>query len=239
MVLYGYCRTTSNRQIIEVQEKKILERYPNSKIFKDKFNSQSKEVSFKELKKLKKKIKTQDFLILESILALGKNPLEIYLEYTYFFKKGVNLIFLREPFFNSNVYSKDLNLEKLEEKEYFYKLLQNQIIAYIEKKNESKNKISQNTKLGLSKLKKLEFLLGRKKGQKIETLKSIESKNRILELSKDFNGALKDIEIIEILKISRNTYYKYKKELLNNPNKYNENFDSFLSKIFKLNNVKD
>ena len=34
------------------------------------------------------------------------------------------------------------------------------------------------------------------------------------DMAKDFEGSMKDKEVIEILGISRNTYYKYKKELL-------------------------
>ena len=40
------------------------------------------------------------------------------------------------------------------------------------------------------------------------------AKKEIQRLSKDFNGSNKDKEVIEILKINRNTYYKYKKELV-------------------------
>ena len=38
-------------------------------------------------------------------------------------------------------------------------------------------------------------------------------KERIQKMAKDFDGSMKDKEVIEILGISRNTYYKYKKEL--------------------------
>lgn len=34
-----------------------------------------------------------------------------------------------------------------------------------------------------------------------------------MELSKNFRGNMKDKDIIELLRISRNSYYKYKKEL--------------------------
>ena len=40
-------------------------------------------------------------------------------------------------------------------------------------------------------------------------------KENIRKMSKDFDGNMKDTEILKILPINRNTYYKYKKELLN------------------------
>lgn len=56
--------------------------------------------------------------------------------------------------------------------------------------------------------------VGIKKGTKLITKKSIEVKKIILSKSKDFNGTMNDRELIELLKIGRNTYYKYKKELI-------------------------
>lgn len=55
--------------------------------------------------------------------------------------------------------------------------------------------------------------VGIKKGTKLVTKKSIIMKSKIKELSKDFNGDKTDEELIESLSISRNSYYKYKKEL--------------------------
>lgn len=55
--------------------------------------------------------------------------------------------------------------------------------------------------------------MGTKKGQKITTKKSIAMKKKIMELSSDFNGDMKDKELMQELHIARNTYYKYKREL--------------------------
>ena len=55
--------------------------------------------------------------------------------------------------------------------------------------------------------------IGNVKGTKLTTKKSIEAKEAIKKYSKDFNGTLKDTEVIKITGLSRNTYYKYKKEL--------------------------
>lgn len=57
--------------------------------------------------------------------------------------------------------------------------------------------------------------LGRPEGIQIETKKAKEMKERIKRLSKDFEGTLKDIGLLEFLNLSRNSYYKYKKELSN------------------------
>jgi hypothetical protein len=55
--------------------------------------------------------------------------------------------------------------------------------------------------------------VGIKKGTKLVTKKSVIMKQKIKELSKDYNGTLNDEELIKQLGIARNSYYKYKREL--------------------------
>ena len=55
--------------------------------------------------------------------------------------------------------------------------------------------------------------VGRVQDSKIETKKAKEMKAKIIKLSRDFNGTNKDEEVISILKIAHNTYYKYKREI--------------------------
>ena len=45
------------------------------------------------------------------------------------------------------------------------------------------------------------------------TKKSIQAKEIIKKYSKDFDGTLKDIDVIKLAGISRNSYYKYKAEI--------------------------
>ena len=51
------------------------------------------------------------------------------------------------------------------------------------------------------------------KGVKLTTKKSVAAKAKIRELSKDFAGTLDDADVIKVTGISRNTFYKYKREL--------------------------
>ena len=43
-----------------------------------------------------------------------------------------------------------------------------------------------------------------------------QAKEIIMKHSKDFNGSLADEDVITLAKISRNSYYKYKRELREN-----------------------
>ena len=69
------------------------------------------------------------------------------------------------------------------------------------------------TKAGIEKARLAGKQIGLKKGTKLTTKKEVSSKQYILNNSKDFNGTMIDVEIIKQLSLSRNTFYKYKKEL--------------------------
>ena len=45
--------------------------------------------------------------------------------------------------------------------------------------------------------------------------KSVDMKQKIRKMSKDFDGSMNDREVMEVLKLARNTYYKYKREMVN------------------------
>ena len=55
--------------------------------------------------------------------------------------------------------------------------------------------------------------IGGVSGKKLTTKKSIEKKAEIQKHSIDFGGTLNDIDCMKLTGLSRNTYYKYKREL--------------------------
>ena len=55
--------------------------------------------------------------------------------------------------------------------------------------------------------------IGQIQGAKLTTKKSITAKEVIKKHSKDFNGTLADADVMTLTGLSRNTYYKYKREL--------------------------
>lgn len=56
--------------------------------------------------------------------------------------------------------------------------------------------------------------IGQSKGIKLTTRKSIVAKEEIIKYSKDFQGTLKDVEVMKLIGLARNTYYKYKREIV-------------------------
>lgn len=149
-----------------------------------------------------------DILICETIdeLAEESNPdLEIIVrEYMSLLKKGIELVFDKSVQCNS-LFIKTLQGEHNDFESVLRKCLANyQGQKNIEKAYQRKHVLSA-TRNGNK--------VGVKKGTKITTKKSVEAKRIIEERSREFNGTETDESILNDLKISRNTYFKYKKEL--------------------------
>lgn len=223
-MIYGYCRVSTNKQVITRQVENILKIFPEAKIYQEIFTG-TKTEERKVYQNLKKKLKNGDTLVFDSVSRMSRNAEEGVQEYFEFYNQGINLIFLKERYIDTDVYKKAKNqqLKKTGNKitdillsaieEVLRIIAEEQIHKAFE---QSEKEVLDNrirTKEGLKVKKAQGVVLGRRLGVKIETKKSIEMKEKIKLLSKDFYGTLKDIQVIEILKISRNTYFKYKREI--------------------------
>ena len=74
--------------------------------------------------------------------------------------------------------------------------------------------LHQRTREGIQTAKLAGKRIGTEPGRKLTTKKSIEAKAIIAKHAKDFGGSLSDTEVIKLTGLSRNTYYKYKRDLL-------------------------
>ena len=85
-------------------------------------------------------------------------------------------------------------------------------LAFLQSEKEVQD-LRQRTREGLITAKLNGKQVGCVKGTKLTTKKSIEAKKQIRKYSKDFEGTLKDTEVMKLIGISRNSYYKYKRQL--------------------------
>lgn len=228
-MIYGYIRISTKKQNLERQERNIKNYSSNVLIVKEIFTGTT--TKRKEWEKLKKILKQNDIIIFDSVSRMSRNANEGIKEYNDLMKQGIKLIFLKEPYINTEVIQEsikqanEINLNSNDElikatETYIKNILMIQAnkqikIAFEQSEKEVKD-LQDRTRQGIITAKLHGKQIGQKKGIKLITKKSIETKEKIKKLSKNFSGNLKDIEIIKLLKISRNTFYKYKKELENN-----------------------
>ena len=231
MCLYGYCRISRRTQSIERQERNILSAYPAAHIVKEVFTG-TKIEGRKELDKLIKIIKDGDTIVFDSVSRMSRNSEEGCKLYEDLFNKNIHLIFLKEPHINTDVYRKALEnqiqiklntgnnatdelmntiIEALNK--YTIDLAKEQIEIAFSQAQKEVDDLHVRTSEGLLTAKLNGKRIGQPKGSKLTTKKSIEAKEVIKKHSKDFNGTLSDEECIILAGISRNSFYKYKKEL--------------------------
>lgn len=222
--IYGYCRISTNKQSIERQHRNILTEYPNSIIVDEVFTGTKIETR-KELSKLLSKISEGDIIVFDSVSRMSRNADEGYKLYEDLFHKGIELVFLKEQHINTATYKKALtnniemtgtNVDFILEgiNKYLLALAKEQIkLAFIQSEKEVED-LHQRTKEGIETARLNGKQIGQQKGVKLTTKKSIQSKEQILKYSKDFQGSLNDVEVMKLTGLARNTFYKYKKELV-------------------------
>lgn len=136
----------------------------------------------------------------------------------------MELVFLKEPHINTSTYKRALesniqltgtNVDYILEgiNRYLLSLAREQIRLAFEQAEKEVQDLHQRTKEGIETARLNCKQIGLPKGTKLTTKKSIEAKEGILKYSRDFNGTMGDAEVIKLLNIARNSYYKYKKEL--------------------------
>lgn len=231
MAIYGYCRISTSKQNIERQVRNILAVYPDAIIVKEIFTG-TKFQERKELDKILKIATDKDKIVFDSVSRMSREEEEGCIEYEKIFYKGITLEFLKEPHINTEVYRRALNrqidislktghnatdifmntiIDALNR--YMMDLAKEQIrLAFMQAEKEV-NDLRQRTKEGIETARLNGKQIGRALGTGIVTKKSIQTKKQIIKYSRTFDGTLTDDEVMILTGVSRNTYYKYKRQL--------------------------
>ena len=231
MSTYGYCRISRKSQNIERQERNILAVYPDAYILKEAFTG-TKIQGRKALDKLLRIVKEKDTIVFDSASRMSRNEDEAIELYEQLFNRNINLIFLKEPHINTDTYKKALErqiqinvntgnaaTDKLINEivealnKFTLELAKEQIRLVFAQAQKEVDDLHQRTAEGIMTARLNGKRIGLKKGTKIITKKSLEAKKQIQKYSRDFDGSLKDTEVIKLVGVSRNSFYKYKNEL--------------------------
>lgn len=222
--IYGYCRVSTREQSIERQIRNIKAYNENAIILEEAYTG-TKIDGRKKFNKLLNTVKKGDTIIFDSVSRMSRNAEEGFKLYEELYNKGINLVFLKEQHINTDTYKKALsnnieltgtNVDFILEgiNKYLMALAKQQIIIAFNQSEKEVMDLKQRTKEGIETARLNGKQIGLEKGTKLTTKKSIIAKEQIKKYSKDFNGTLKDTEVMKLIGIARNTYYKYKRELL-------------------------
>jgi DNA invertase Pin-like site-specific DNA recombinase len=228
MNIYGYCRISTPKQNIERQVRNIQAIDSKAVIIRETFTG-TKFQGRTALDNLLKNTSQGDTIIFDSVSRMSRDAEEGFFLYEKLFNDGVNLVFLKEPHINTAVYKNamqnqialtgntvDVILKGVNE--YLLILAKEQIkIAFAQSEKEVQD-LQQRTREGIITAKLNGKQIGNAKGAKLITKKSIEAKAKIKKYNYSFGGKFNNEETIKQIGISRMTFYKYKAELLAEPN---------------------
>lgn len=223
-MIYGYCRISRPTQNIERQRRNIINAYGNVRIFEEAFTGTKRE-GRKEFDKLLKLVRAGDTIIFDSVSRMSRNAEDGVKLYFELYDKGISLVFLKERHIDTETYKtaltnavqltgNDIADIYIEATNKVLRLLaERQIVLAFEQSEKEVKDLQQRTREGIETARRDGKQIGQREGRTLTVKKSIAAKADILKFSKDFNGSLNDIDCMRMTGLSRNTYYKYKREL--------------------------
>lgn len=221
--IYGYCRISRKEQSIERQIRNIKKEYPAAVIAKEAFTGTK--MNRPEWNKVYKKVKEGDTIVFDSVSRMSRDADEGVKTYFELYERGVTLVFLKEHYIDTTTYAENMRdkieLQGTDEDEifkglnnYFRKLAERQIRIAFDQAEKEVQDLHQRTREGIETARLNGKQIGGKKGSRYHVKKKTAVMGIIRKYSKAFGGTMTDQACIKLSGISRNTYYKYKKEAL-------------------------
>ncbi len=225
-MIYGYARVSTPTQDIQRQIRNIKAYDGSAIIFQETYTGTKQ--NRPEWLRLMKKIKPHDTIIFDSVSRMSRSAEDGFCDYEKLYKMNINLIFLKERHIDTATYKEALNRQLsatgneiadpfIEATNKVLMLIaQRQIKLAFEQAEKEVADLHVRTAEGIQTAKLNGKQIGRAKKSTIATKKSIEAKKIIQRHSIDFGGSLTDKDVMTLIgNISRNSFYKYKRELKN------------------------
>lgn len=221
MKIYGYARVSTMKQSIERQIENIKSVYPDAIIIAESYTGTK--MDRPNWTKLYKVVKPGDMIVFDEVSRMSRNAEEGFAVYKDLYSKGVNLVFLKESTLNTENFrateqvamtGTDVDCILKGINEYLMVLAENQIKTAFATAQHEVDFLHKRTSEGIAVARLNGKQIGQKQGTKLITKKSIEMKAEIRRLSKVFDGSLSDSDVMKMTGLARNTYYKYKREML-------------------------
>lgn len=223
MSIYGYARISRKTQNIERQIRNITTEYPKAKIFQEAFTGTKSDRP--QFNKLLEQVQTGDTIVFDSVSRMSRNAQEGIEIYFKLYEMGVNLVFIKESYINTDVYknavSQGIDVTGNEIADIYIeatnKVIRLLATQQIEKSFEQAEKevtdLHERTKEGIETARRAGKQIGQKSGANLNVKKKEPKKAEIRKYCKDFDGNLTDKDTMKLVGLARNTYYKYKKEI--------------------------
>lgn len=231
-MVYGYCRISTPKQNMERQERNIKSVYPDATIVKEVYTG-TKVLGREKLDRLLKKVQFGDTIVFDSVSRMSRNAEEGVALYKELFDRGIELVFLKEPHINTSTYKRAVENQLQVEftsgdratddffkgimdvlNQFVLALAEKQIVLAFEQSEKEVQDLHQRTKEGIETARLNGKQIGQVAGRKLNVKKALPAKEIIKKHNKAFGGTLSNKETWKLAGITKVTFYKYKKELL-------------------------
>lgn len=233
---YAYCRVSTERQSLKRQIDNIAAAFPEiteRNYYTEKYTGTT--TNRPAWTRLLARVQPGDTIVFDSVSRMSRDAAEGAKQYEELYNKGVDLIFLNEPYCSTEAYKEamqkaanvqtgttgdeigDCAMEFV--RKVMMILAKKQITLAFEQAQKERDDLSKRTKDGIQAARKARIEAGEaepfdfNRGKTLETKKAKAAKELIRRHSKDFFGTLNDTECMKLAGISRNSYYKYKSEI--------------------------
>ena len=244
MKVYGYARISTAKQSLQLQRDEIEKEYPTATIYEEVYTGtkMSRAVLDKMLTKVYADVDAGKpvTVVFYSVSRMSRNAAEGVKLYMELFNRGVNLVFLKDSYINTDIFREaiektipatgneiaDIYIEATNK--VLRLIAEKQIVRAFEEAEKEVNNLHQRTSDGMraSGATNIKDESGKiiahgkismaRQGQKYHSEKEYNAKVQMLIMAKSFtgnNGDMTDREMIEHLSIAKNTFYTYKAEL--------------------------
>lgn len=237
VVELAYCRISRKTQSIERQIRNVSDSYPNAVIFQEAYTG-TKVAGRKEFDKLLTLARKEAAagktvrIIFDSVSRMSRNAQEGFELYQELFALGIELVFIKEPHINTETYREAMNRQiNLDVQcgddatdelvkgiadainRYTLRLAEKQILLAFQQSEKEVQDLHQRTSEGILTAKINGKRVGTEQGRKLNVKKANPTKEQIRKYSQDFDGTLPDTDVMKLVGVARNTYYKYKREI--------------------------
>ncbi len=236
-IVYGYARISTMKQKLQRQIDNIKHEFPGAVMISEKYTGTT--MNRPEWNSLIEQIKKQSAkgtevtLVFDEVSRMSRDAAEGFKDYKMLYDMGVRLIFLKERHIDTDNFRQalqskvplmggDIDILLKGVNEYLMCLAERQIEIAFKTAQAEVDYLHQRTSEGVRKAQAAGKQVGRKantvagvdfKVNPKVTKKAASAKEAIRKYSKDFEGKLTDTKCMAIAGVSRNTFYKYKREL--------------------------
>ena len=229
MKVYGYCRISTPKQSLTRQVENISKAYPDAEIVTEVYTgTKSDRPMWVKLKAkvLRQAAQGEDItIVFDSVSRMSRDAAEGFAEYEEFYNKGVSLVFMKEPYVNTDTYkqSKEQSIALTGNEiadcyiratnEVLMILAKKQIEIAFEQAEKEVADLHTRTAEGMRASGAAQKISKSKTGTIYNVKKSAPAKEIIKKNYIGYGGSNTVAEVCKIAGISRNSFFKYKREI--------------------------